>query len=350
MIIGIHPDRTGQESYSEKWKEFLRARNVEVKDLDLLAEDAMDQAVQCDGVMWRWVHTPQFKQTAQRILYVIEHHLNIPVFPNSRTTWHYDEKVCQYYLLKTLHAPIPRTWVFWNEAEAIEWACSAPYPLVFKLSTGAGSANVLKIHKEMDANHLIHRAFRHGIFSMTANEYRLPGGLPRTVSEVKSMLRRLVNAVAYVWRGTYPPLNNVWWKPEFGYAYFQEFLPGNDYDTRVTIIGNRAFGYRRMNRPEDFRASGSGNVSFEPGEVDLRCVEVAFAISKRGQFQSMAYDFLYKEGKPVIGEISYTFVDWLVHACPGHWDHHLNWRKGQMWPEEAQVEDFVHLAQSARQK
>jgi len=44
MIIGIHPDRIGQESYSDKWKEFLEGRGAEVRWLDLLAEDALEQA------------------------------------------------------------------------------------------------------------------------------------------------------------------------------------------------------------------------------------------------------------------------------------------------------------------
>jgi glutathione synthase/RimK-type ligase-like ATP-grasp enzyme len=346
MIIGIHPDRTGKESYSEKWQEFLQARNVDVMLLDLLAADGLEQAVRCDGVMWRWVHTPQFKQTAQRILYVIEHHLEIPVFPDSRTAWHYDEKVSQYYLLKTLKAPIPRTLVFWDESAALTWARSAPYPLIFKLAAGAGAANVLKIDHKKEADRLIRQAFREGIFSMTFNEYRSPGGFPRSLSQAQAMLRRLRDAARYLWRGRYPPLPAVWWKPEYGYVLFQEFLPGNDFDTRITVIGERAFGFRRMNRPGEFRASGSGAISFDFGAIDPRCLEIAFALSERAGFQSMAYDFLFKNGEPVIAEISYTFADWAVQACPGHWDRLLSWREGRMWPEEAQVEDFIRRVRS----
>lgn len=47
------------------------------------------------------------------------------------------------------------------------------------------------------------------------------------------------------------------------YVYFQDFIPGNDFDTRVTIIGDRAFGFTRNVRPGDFRASGSGNVGYD---------------------------------------------------------------------------------------
>ena len=62
LLVGIHPDLNYEESYSEKWSEFLRALGVEVRRLNLLAHDALDQARMCDGVMWRWIHKPQEKQ------------------------------------------------------------------------------------------------------------------------------------------------------------------------------------------------------------------------------------------------------------------------------------------------
>lgn len=340
MIIGMHPDKIGEESYSAKWAECLRARGVTVRELDLLAGNALEQAKACDGVMWRWAHLPDQKQTAPRILYTIEHVLGRPVFPNSRTAWHYDEKVAQYYLLPSLGAPVVPTWVFWRRDEALAWARTAPYPVVFKLSAGAGSSNVLKVENAAQAEGLIRRMFTHGIFPMTMNEYRRQAGWPRTARQVKALLAQARQAARYLWRREYPPLPEFW-KPEFGYAYFQAFLPDNAFDTRVTVIGNRAFAFRRMNRPGDFRASGSGLLDYEQSAIDRRTIEMAFAVSDRGGFQSMAYDFLYQHGEPRICEISYTFLDRAVYACPGHWDRDGAWHEGQRWPEEAQVDDFL---------
>ena len=51
------------------------------------------------------------------------------------------------------------------------------------------------------------------------------------------------------------------------YLLVQEFLPGNGFDTRITVIGNRAFGFRRFNRPDDFRASGSGRIDWNPAAI-----------------------------------------------------------------------------------
>jgi len=351
MIIGIHPDRIGEESYSDKWTEYLRQRGVGVKELNLLAQDALEQARACDGVMWRWAHNADEKQSAQRILYTIEHSLDIPVYPNSRTAWHFDEKIAQFYLLQALGAPTPRSWLFWNYAEAMAWAQNAEYPLVFKLSSGAGSSNVIKATDVQQARDLIRRCFFEGIFPGTMNEYAETPGFPRSKEALKRLIRRLREAARYAWEGEYPRLPSGWfWRPEKGYALFQEFLAGNEFDTRITVIGERAFGFRRMNRAGDFRASGSGLIEYDPSGIDLQCVEIALRVSKQGGFQSMAYDFLYKEGAPLICEISYAYADWAVHNCLGHWDASLNWVEGQMWPEEAQAEDFVNdvrLEQSA---
>jgi glutathione synthase/RimK-type ligase-like ATP-grasp enzyme len=349
MIIGIHPDKIGDESYSAKWAEYLRARGVEAREVDLLAGDALEQAKACNGVMWRWAHYPNEKQSASRILYAIEHALGLPVFPNSRTAWHYDEKVSQHYLLQSLGAPVAPTWVFWDQAEALVWAQTAPYPVVFKLSAGAGSSNVLKVDGQAQAEALIRRMFTHGVFPMTMNEFRRPAGLPRTRAQLGAFRTRARHAAGYLWRAEYPPLPG-YWKPEYGYAYFQAFLPDNAFDTRVTVIGNRAFAFRRMNRPGDFRASGSGLLDYDQAAVDRRTIDTAFAVSARGGFQSMAYDFLYQDGEPRICEISYTFLDRAVHACPGHWDRDGAWHEGRRWPEEAQVEDFLAEVCASRER
>ncbi|HOP40648.1 MAG TPA: hypothetical protein PLI53_06355 [Geobacteraceae bacterium] len=341
MIIGIHPDNMWGSSFSEKWVEFLKKRGIEVRILNLLAPDFLDQAEECDGIMWRWFHIQQDKESARRILYTLESRLNKPVFPNNATAWHFDEKTAQFFLLKALKVPIPETTVLWDHQAASQWCRSSRYPLVFKLSVGAGSSNVLKIESPADALKLVDRMFRKGIFPMTMNEYG-ESLLPKTFRELKRRLARPFHAFKYLATGEYPPLPGPWWwKPEYGYVCFQEFLPGNTFDTRVTVIGDRAFAFLRMNRPDDFRASGSGTLDYDPAKIDTRCLEIAFEVSAKANFQTMAYDFLYKDGRPVICEISYSFVDEAVYNCPGHWDSSLIWHGGHMWPEEAQCEDFI---------
>ncbi|NLG96473.1 MAG: hypothetical protein GX491_03835 [Chloroflexi bacterium] len=339
LKIGIHPDRTGQESYSDKWAEEITRLGHQPCLINLLSEKSFSSIDQFDGFMWRWIHNPQDKQSAKRILYAIEKYHHIPVFPNHNTAWHYDEKISQYYLLKSLNAPIPNTWIFWSCQEAMDWIHSdARFPVVFKLSSGAASANVIYINNAAEAEILIRKMFGPGMFPYSVNEFR---NRLAPQKSIESYIKHMKAGILYGLKGIYPPLPEYWWKPEHGYAYFQEFLPGNDFDTRVTIIGNRGFAFRRRNRQGDFRASGSGLIDYAVEEIDKRCLQIAFDISKRAGFQSMAYDFLEKDGQQVVVEISYTFADSAVANCPGYWTPEMEWVPVSMYPERAQVEDFI---------
>jgi hypothetical protein len=136
------------------------------------------------------------------------------------------------------------------------------------------------------------------------------------------------------------------------YVLFQEFLSNNDHDTRVTVIGNRAFGFRRFNRPNDFRASGSGRIDWDQTRIDPEMVRLAFRTARKLRSQSLAVDGMYNAARePVLVEISYYYEGWALAACPGHWalrgddpeTGRLEWVEGQVRPEDAILDDFLDL-------
>jgi hypothetical protein len=165
--------------------------------------------------------------------------------------------------------------------------------------------------------------------------------------------RRAANALV----GTPPALPSLRDELQRGYLYVQEFLAGNDFDTRVTVIGNRAFAYRRMNRPGDFRASGSGLPDWDMSKIDLDAVRLAFRVARRLETQSVAIDAMRRGSQQVVGEISYTYVSWMVRDCPGHWALHgepetgaLEWIGGHLAPDDAIFEDFVSAIRSRHER
>jgi hypothetical protein len=230
------------------------------------------------------------------------------------------------------------TRVFWDRDRALEWLQEASYPLVFKLKGGAGSSNVVLVKNRLEARRLTKR-----MFSTRGVE---PGRIPSTNNlaflrdflKLYAVRRRLAS-----WRGRLGPGGiSPYWQIERDYVLFQKYLPGNTFDTRVTVIGERAFAFLRHNRENDFRASGGGRIDYQPSNVDLRCVRLALDISKAFAFQSMAYDFLYNENnQPEIAEISYSFLDTAVHQCPGYWGKDLNFHAGNFWPQFCQLEDLI---------
>jgi hypothetical protein len=292
--------------------------------------------------MWHWEYLPHERQVARTILRTVEEYLGIPVFPDLRTCWHYDDKIAQWYLFQAVGAPVPKTWLFWDPEPAFEWADQVSYPVVFKLKVGSSSGNVHLIRSREEARRVIDLMFGPGTYSRgfrpVSDTIDLHGFARRKLEDV---IGRWKSLIKWTLRGD-PTGPRYWWELEKGYAYFQEFLPDNDGDTRITVIGNRAFGLYRFNRPGDFRASGSKRLTSDPARIDPRCVALSHRLSSQLGVQSMAYDFLKgKGGEPLLGEMSYIYLDRPIAECQGHWDRSLTWVPGALTPQAAQVEDFL---------
>jgi glutathione synthase/RimK-type ligase-like ATP-grasp enzyme len=264
--------------------------------------------------------------------------MGIAVFPNTTTCWHFDDKVAQKYLLEAVGAPLVPTYVFYELRKALQWIDGAMFPKVFKLRRGAGSLNVRLVRHAQEARTLAKQAFTGG-FQPVANYRQDARKRFRTIYQWRDLLgvvKRLPRTLAGIRR-----LNRALGR-ERGYAYFQDFIPDNQFDTRVTIIGNRAFAYTRNVRPGDFRASGSGDIVYDVQRIHLQCVQIAFEVTRKVGSQSMAFDFvLAANQRPMIVEVSYCYIPALVYQCPGHWDDQLTWHQGHMWPQDAILIDLL---------
>jgi hypothetical protein len=334
-MIGIH-DSPG--SFSDRWLEWCEQKQVPFKRLNCLATDIVPQCAGLSAVLWHWTLVSlEAPLVARQIIAALEQ-AGIVVFPSTATCWHYDDKVGQKYLLEAIGAPLIPTWVFTDLPQALSWIAGASWPKVFKLRGGAGSENVQLVRSRAEAEALCRRAFGAGFPASAGYLYDAPNRLRHTASwrEFCDKLKRAPRSLAETLRHRrYAPRQR-------GYVLFQEFMPGNDFDTRVTIIGNRAFGAMRRNRPNDFRASGSGDCLFDPDRVDPRCLPIAFSVAEKLQTQSLACDFLLDTHRePRICEISYCSVASPVYDCPGYWDRDFNWHGGHFWPQDVILEDLL---------
>lgn len=335
-------------SYGMKWLEELQKAGTDADTADLRTSTGFCKALDSDGVMWHIDMRPSIQTAASSLLSVLEITSGKPVFPNYNTRWHFDNKISQHYLFKRLGINTPATYVFWEEEQALEWLeTNQRYPVIAKLKRGASSSCVFKLDSEKDALRYIRKMFSvkgmsRGIGSVKKSSYRAYRDLSRM------MVLKLPRSILEHFLRERPALRDVW-PNERGYVYFQEYLQGNEYDTRVTVIGDRAFGFRRFNRDKDFRASGSGKIDYDIDSLDKRAIELAHNISATNRFQSMAYDFLIDEdGKPSLVEISYAYQSKAVFDCPGFWDSKLNWHEGHVLPEAVHVEDFLEQIDKAR--
>ena len=339
MIVGIYDYKDGDfPLYLQRYETILDFNGIENIRLNVNNPDFWSKVEKLDLFIYHWIGTYNHHQLAPILLHIVEDVLKVKCFPNSVTCWHYDDKVRESYLLERYKFPIVPSWTFWDKKSATDWLQNAEFPLVFKLKGGASSVNVVLVKDKRYAKRLVNEMFGKGIISGF-----VPGTFSLRVKDEgffqmsKRLIRKILEDTGLKDKS---PLEIV----HRNYIYFQKFLPSNNFDTRVTIIGKRAFGARRYNRKGDFRASGSGLADFHHNDIDNQCIKIAFKISKKLNFQTMSYDFLYDENnQPLVSEISYTSPDWSVFSSPGYWDENLEFHEGRLWPQYCILSDLLKL-------
>ncbi len=153
----------------------------------------------------------------------------------------------EWYLLKEAGFPVAQTFISFDYDETLQWISTAHYPLVTKIRTASSSDGVHLIRPQ--ARLLVERVFR--------------TGLP-----------------------TYWPFAR-----QKNYVFFQEFIPGAEFDIRVTVVDrDNIFGYYRAVAKNDFRASGLGALRWGPL---LEAVKLAVAVKEKLDMTNLSVDILY---------------------------------------------------------
>ena|SRR5690554_3111297 len=334
MKIAIH-HRSG--SFSDRWIDYCKQKEIPFKIVNCYDSNIISQLKDCGALMWHHHHA-NYKDVlvAKSILNALDH-ASIKVFPNFKTGWFFDDKVAQKYLLEAVNAPIIPSYVFYTKKEALEWVETAKFPLVWKLKGGASGFNVKLIYKKKDAVSIIKRAFSKGF-----SQYNRWGSLKERYKRYREGRGSQVDVLKGVGRLFYPTEFARMKGPEKGYVYFQKFIPGNTADNRIIIIDGKAFGVSRFIRKGDFKSSEFNGLSADKSDIDLRCVKIAFELSKKLKTQSLGIDFIFDEkNNPVIAEMGYGFIPKTYSDCPGYWDEQLNWHEGKFRTEDWMVESVI---------
>jgi glutathione synthase/RimK-type ligase-like ATP-grasp enzyme len=334
MKIAIHHTRG---SFSERWIEYCKVNQIPWYKVDCYKNDIMQQLADCDALLWHFSqNNPKDILFAKQLVFSVEAAGKL-VFPNSSTCWHFNDKVGQKYLLEAIGAPLVNSYLFFDKKEAKQWAKEAEFPKIFKLRGGAGSQNVIMVKTRNSAFKLINKAFFHGFPAYDAlgsmkerwRKYRLGK------ANANEILKGIVRFV-------YPPPYARVMGQEVGYIYFQDFIPDNDHDIRIVVIGNKAFAIKRMVRKNDFRASGSGHIIYDPDQVNNKIVRLSFDLVVKLKSQCVAFDYIFDKTNPLLVEISYGFTPEGYDQCRGYWDSDLKWYQGKFNPYGWMVDNLVN--------
>jgi len=333
-MIAIQPAKGG---FSSEWIQYCIEKGINYKTVNCYNNDIINQLKGCNYFMWQFYQgSPVDILMAKKLLFALEQS-GINVFPDFHSAWHFDDKIGQKYLLEAIEAPLVNTYIFYSGDEALQWACHADFPKVFKLRNGAGSQNVRLVRSKMEAYGLIKKAFGKGF-----KAYDPLGSLNerwRKFKLGKTDFRDLLEGIA---RFLVPPPYARVRGRERGYIYFQDFIQDNDHDIRVVVIKDKAFAIKRMVRKNDFRASGSGDITYDPKLIGNDLISLSFKLAEKLQSQCIAFDYLRKGSEPVLIEISYGFSPEGYISCQGYWDKEITWHEGQFNPYGWMVENLIN--------
>jgi len=288
MLIGLC-NRMAQAWFDDFSASCARL-GLEQKAIAIGADDWMDQLEGVDIFVWRLtMNDPSCMAEARAKIPLVEA-AGIRCFPSQQMLWLYDDKIRETFFLRQHGYPVPRTWIFFDEASARGFAAQATYPLVAKSHCGASAGGVVLCQSAKQAQALLDQVFpKLSLWDKILIKYYT---IPRLAK----------GDLAVQLKAHY---RNAWPR----YAYFQEFLT-TDQDWRITTLGQDLVSvFVRKNRPKDFRASGSGiweKVAVE--NLPVAACDLALSISNKHGFLSMTYDFMKKGDRWVIGELSYTFM------------------------------------------
>ncbi len=302
-LVGIGIDTAG---WWQRFRDYCVERDIPHKVVEFERSDWRSQLEACDAVIWRPNLDPPYLEEGREKLYHLEHIEGKRVLPNWHSFWHYDNKRAQSYLFRAHDIRCADTFVSYSAEEAREYSEHATYPLVSKNSSGAASADVRLLRCPADALREVRLTFARGWTERALKRAGITLRLSR--------------------------------REKRGYVLWQEFVPGNDSDIRITVIDRRyAFAFRRFNRPGDFRASGSGRISYPDSGFEAECAYCA-DICRRLDFDVMCFDLLYRDGEFIIVEMSYTFMAQAVHNAAWHYEidtqGQLVRHDGHVWPQD----------------
>lgn len=339
MLIGIHQIETG--NFTQRWISYCIEKKYPYKIVNSYKNDIIEELRDCDIFLWHF-HNNNYKDNlfAKQLLFSLNLS-DILIFPDFPTSWHFDDKIAQKYLLENMNVPFANTYVFYSKDECLDWLKTTDFPKVFKLRGGAGSTNVRLIDSYSEAKKIVKQAFDKGFSAFDRKHI-----LKESIRKYKNKNNSLQNVVKALVRYFIPHETTKMFKREKGYIYFQEFIPNNTFDIRVIVIDNKAFAIKRLVRPNDFRASGSGNILYDKENFNIDIIRLSFDVANKLKTQSVAFDYVFDHNQnPYIVEISYGFDAPGYDKCPGYWNNKLEWINGPFNPQSWIIDMLIRQYQ-----
>jgi glutathione synthase/RimK-type ligase-like ATP-grasp enzyme len=334
IAVGVDANRWHEKFAAALDGHIEAGRSLRYEFVDMTRHDWLEAVRPFDLVLWKPHYMGNAAANFKEKIYVLERHAGKMVVPNYDTIWHFESKIAQSYLFALEDVPTPATTVSFEYGDAMREMDLAAMPVVVKKSNGAASKYVQLVRHRRQTARLATSAFCDELYCNARREGE---------SKFRTCLRNLWKP--WLWKCF---ANQALGYSADDYLYWQEFLSGNDADLRITVIGDRyAYGFWRRNRPGDFRASGSGRLDFER-PIPEPALRYCLNLSRRMNFDSMAYDILFRGDDFLINEMSYGYLDSAPYKAAGYYelasDGTLAFVANHTWPQTLWVNWALHRA------
>ena len=243
-----------------------RELGVPYKVIDISGPDWIERIENsgCDAFLVRPSgQVTVWKQMFDERLRFISQDMNQHIFPCYDAVWIYESKRRMHYWMAAHGVAHARTWVFYDQNEALHFAENADLPIVFKTDFGSGAMGVRIIRDRKKLVHIINKSFRRGIIKA--------GGDTRD--------------------------------RQWGSVLLQEYI-AHAVEWRIIRIGDSFMGYQKLQKG-DFH-SGSKAFHYDRPPDDL--LDMVRDITDMGHFKSMALDIFETEDHTyLVNELQTTF-------------------------------------------
>ena len=302
MLIGILKNQNPESA--DRWIEACQKRNVDFRVIDITSMDWLSK-VRNEPFDLFLTRPPgdieRFKIMYDERLYVIAKILKYKIYPSYEECLIYEnKKMAAYYFVATA-IPHPRTLIFYNFEQAVDFAKTANYPIVAKSSIGAAGSGVQIIYSEKEAYKYLVQAYKKGGIRRRFGPNRVTG------SPSKWFIKAL-NDPSYFHKKCKSYFERHK-DSQFGYTLFQEYIH-HEFEWRVARIGDSYFAYKKLKVGD--KSSGVKSFAYENPPIEM--LDFIRNLSSERQITCAAFDLFQVNGKFLVNEIQTLF---------GHKNNHI---------------------------
>jgi len=258
-----------------------------------------------------------FKELYDERLHILTNELDYKAYPSMNEVKIYENKRYISFWLKAHQIPHPKTSVFYNEKEALEFLNRSEFPLVGKLNIGASGSGVTILKSKEVAEKYINKIFMGKSVARKAGPNLKRGGLLKRgfhyVKRPQDIFKKLE---------LYRAVNK---NKQTSFVILQEFIP-HDFEWRVVRIGESFFAHKKLVKAG--KASGSLLKNYDNPPLEL--LDFVQDLTGKHELYSQAVDvFETNGGEYLVNEMQCIFgqsdpYQMLVNGKPGRYIYKNN--------------------------